>query len=74
MTDWGERNSAGEFLATAALVFNAMSSDHERLETALNGRMNSSKLLRDYFEPHKSRMNAALHKALGAAAAARYEV
>jgi CRISPR-associated protein (TIGR02584 family) len=72
--DWGEVGAADVFLAVAARVLSGMSSDYERIKDALAWRRKSPKDLGDYFEPQKSRLLAALRKALGNNPAARYEI
>lgn len=69
---WHEAEAAREFLAVAAGVMQPMSAEYERCEKAVTERLSDSKLLRDYFEPHKSRINSAIEAALGPSAAQRY--
>lgn len=63
-----------EFLEQARRVMNKMGGDYERLEKALGERKNDAKLMAEYFEPHKSRLNKHFESALGAQAAQRYVV
>lgn len=69
---WHEAAAAREFLAVAAEVMQPMSAEYERCEKAVTERLDDPKLLRDYFEPHKSRINAGIEAALGPSAAQRY--
>lgn len=72
--DWTARDAVEEFLATARRVMNAFGGDYERCEKAVRDRLGDRKLLGDYFEPQKSRVNKAFLDALGETAAARYAI
>ena len=72
--DWSQWAAAEEFLDAAKQVLNPNGGDYERIENALEWRRNSAIKLAKYFEPHKSRVNTALQKALGQTAALRYSI
>lgn len=72
--DWSSREAAEEFLAMARRVMNPYGGDYARCEKAVNDRIEDRKLLGDYFEPQKSRVNKVLVDTLGNAAAARYAI
>lgn len=72
--DWTVREAVEEFLAMATRVMNAHSGDYERCEKALRERLNDPKLIGEYFEPQKSRINKVIGEALGKTAARRYVV
>ncbi|MFN3716990.1 MAG: CRISPR-associated ring nuclease Csm6 [Thiobacillus sp.] len=72
--DWTDAGAVSTFLAVARQVMKPASGEYERLEKALNGRLNDAKLLGDYFEPQKSRINKILQKTLGKFASARYAI
>ncbi len=66
-----------EFLEKAKQVMGDKIGDYERLEKAMTGsggRKNDPKLMAEYFEPHKSRLNEAFKEALGEQASQRYLV
>lgn len=70
--DWTTKAARDEFLRVAAELFNFMSSDYERIESAFRYREGS--VLAEYFQPHKTRINQALEQALGPSAARRYQI
>lgn len=71
---WHLRDQAEEFLACAAEVFDPESLEFERLRRSVQGRLDDRKMLSDYFEPQKARLNQALVEALGDFAARRYQI
>lgn len=72
--DWTDAVGAREFLGAAREVMNAFTSDYERCERAVLDRIDDPKLLGEYFEPQKSRINKAFGEVLGSGAAARYAI
>jgi hypothetical protein len=70
--DWSKWPAAEEFMKVAKRVLNPMSGEYERIEKALAWRRPSAIRIARYFEPHKSRINAALKDVLGNKAALRY--
>jgi CRISPR-associated protein (TIGR02584 family) len=72
--DWGSPAAADEFLRAARRVIKPASGEFERIERALAWRRRAAIKLAQYFEPHKSRINAALEGLLGPAPAARYAI
>jgi CRISPR-associated protein (TIGR02584 family) len=72
--DWGTAQAADEFLHTIRRVIKPASGDYERIEEALAWRRRAAIKLAKYFEPHKSRINAAIGRLLGERAAARYAI
>jgi CRISPR-associated protein (TIGR02584 family) len=72
--DWGRPAAADEFLQTAKRVVKPAGGEFGRIESALAWRRQAAIKLAKYFEPHKSRINAAIEKLLGSAAAARYAI
>lgn len=69
---WQEPEVAREFLGVARRVMHRSSAEYERCAKAVKERAVRPELLKEYFEPHKSRINAAIRAALGPAAAQRY--
>lgn len=72
--DWRTAESANEFLRSARRVLKPASGDYERIENALDWRRPAAIKLAKYFEPHKSKINAAIRELLGETAAARYAI
>jgi CRISPR-associated protein (TIGR02584 family) len=72
--DWSTPDSAKEFLRVAKRVVNPASGTYEKIEDAIKWRAGSSIKLGKYFEPAKSRINAALQTLLGENAAIRYRI
>ncbi len=70
--DWSSQQAAHDFLATAKQVMNPMGGDYGRIENALSWREDKPIKLGKYFEPHKSRINAAIEDVLGKSASRRY--
>jgi CRISPR-associated protein (TIGR02584 family) len=64
---WTEDGLAAQLLAVGASLAGRMSTDYQRMETALAGGMS-----KEYFEQRKSRANRALRDALGERAAQPY--
>jgi hypothetical protein len=72
--DWTRPEAADEFLGVAKRVVNPMGGEYERMEKALDWRRSAAIKLGKYFEPHKSRINDAIQRALGTGAARRYAI
>ncbi|MHB8353697.1 MAG: CRISPR-associated ring nuclease Csm6 [Burkholderiales bacterium] len=73
--DWAEISEVEEFLDVARAMMGRHSGPIDNLEKAIQTcqkEKDPKKALRDYFEPHKSRINKALKKGLGVVAARRY--
>jgi CRISPR-associated protein (TIGR02584 family) len=69
---WQQASEAQEFLEAAKRVMNRDSGEYDRCQKALNERLQDAELLREYFEPHKSRIKTAFVETLGKTAASRY--
>lgn len=72
--DWTRPEAADEFLGVARRIFNPMAAEYERIEKAVDWRRSAAIKLGKYFEPHKSRINDAIERALGTVAARRYAI
>ncbi|MFN4021475.1 MAG: CRISPR-associated ring nuclease Csm6 [Hydrogenophilus thermoluteolus] len=71
--DWKTTEARDEYLNIAKTLFHPMSTEYQRIEEAFRYR-NDGKLLAEYFQPHKSRINSAIAEALGSHAAKRYQI
>jgi CRISPR-associated protein (TIGR02584 family) len=71
--DWSSTEAVNEFLRVAKTVMNPAGGDFERIEEALSWRKGALKIAK-YFEPHKSRINAAFEYAVGKRSAGRYAI
>lgn len=72
--DWTQDAEVDAFLGVASRVMGPMSGQYVGVERTLRERRGDPKLLGDYFEPHKSRVNKAIEAVLGRTAAARYTI
>lgn len=72
--DWREEEAFKEFMRVARRVIRPASAEYERIELAFEWRRKAPLKMARYFEPHKSRINAAIERLLGQAAAARYAI
>ncbi len=71
---WRQREDAEEFLRYATTIFDPEGHEFERLRRSVEGRLQDRKLLSEYFEPQKTRLNQKLVEALGDLAARRYQI
>ena len=72
--DWRREDAFEEFMRIARRVMKPASGEYERIEQAFGWRRHAPLKLAEYFEPHKSRINAAIAQLLGQPAAARYAI
>jgi len=72
--DWSTTEAFNEFMQTAKRVLKSASGEYERIEKAFDWRQKAAIKLAKYFEPHKSKINAAIEELLGETAATRYAI
>jgi CRISPR-associated protein (TIGR02584 family) len=72
--DWRTEHACNEFKQVARRVLGSASGEYERIEQALDWRKGAAIKIAKYFEPHKSKINAAIAALLGEAAAIRYAI
>ena len=72
--DWRSAEAVEEFMRVARRVLKSAGGEYDRIEQAFEWRRKAPIKVAKYFEPHKSRINAAMVALLGETAAARYAI
>lgn len=72
--NWADMSDAHDFLMVSKRVINPNGGPFVTMERAIKATRGNEELLSKYFEPHKSKANKYLVRALGTGAAQRYEI